>query len=84
MIFLPEVFRLYGYKIYFYANENNEPCHVHISKSPFSSSKVWIEPEIKVEHNKAQIPKKDLKKILSWLEKNKNKVLQQWNEFFGN
>lgn len=30
---LPSIFELFGYKIYFWANENEEPIHVHISKS---------------------------------------------------
>ena len=29
---LPNLFTVSGYKIYFWANENGEPIHVHISK----------------------------------------------------
>lgn len=29
---LPNLFEQYGYKIYFWSNENEEPIHVHISK----------------------------------------------------
>ena len=29
---LPTLFELYGYKIFFWSNENNEPVHVHVAK----------------------------------------------------
>ena len=29
---LPNIFTVSGYRVYFWANENNEPIHVHISK----------------------------------------------------
>ena len=80
---MPEVFRIYGYKIYFYSNENDEPCHVHVAKGQGANSKIWIEPEVKIAHNKAKIPKNELKKIVTWLEKNKDTVLTAWNNFFS-
>ena len=41
---LPNIFTVSGYRVYFWANENNEPIHVHISKgSPVpNSTKVWL------------------------------------------
>ena len=41
---MPSLFMVFGYKIYFWANEGNEPVHVHVSKgkpSP-SATKIWI------------------------------------------
>lgn len=37
------VFEQYGYKVYFWSNENNEPIHVHISKGKpqGNSTKGW-------------------------------------------
>ena len=29
---LPSLFEQYGYKIFFWSNENNEPIHVYVSK----------------------------------------------------
>ena len=81
---MPKIVKIFGYKIYFYANEGNEPCHVHISKDNKNSSKIWIEPEIKIEHNNAKISKKVLKDIIEWLNVHRDDVLQQWNKFFGN
>ena len=80
---MPTIFNIAGYRIYFYSNENNEPCHVHIAKGKGTSSKVWIEPEIKLAHNDAQIPKKDLKNILEFLKVSKDDILTAWRNFFA-
>lgn len=80
---MPTIFNIAGYKIYFYANEGNEPCHVHIAKGKGASSKVWIEPEIKLAHNNARISKKDLKNILEFLKVSKDDILTAWQGFFA-
>ncbi len=40
---MPEVFRLEGYVFFFYANEGQEPIHVHVRKAG-GFAKFWIEP----------------------------------------
>ncbi len=42
---MPTVFELNGYRFYFYSNENNEPVHIHVSKSG-AESKYWLLPQI--------------------------------------
>lgn len=41
---MPSIFESYGYKIYFWSNENDEPIHVHISKGSLvaNSTKIWL------------------------------------------
>ncbi|MBO6308929.1 MAG: DUF4160 domain-containing protein [Oribacterium sp.] len=41
---MPSLFNIGSYKVYFWANENNEPIHVHISKGQPSpgSTKIWL------------------------------------------
>ena len=41
---LPNLFTIFGYKVYFWSNENNEPIHVHISKGSPSpnAAKIWL------------------------------------------
>ena len=79
---MPKIFEFNGYKIFFYSNESGEPCHVHITQDYKSKSKVWIEPKIKVAHNNADIPKKDLKNILEFLKLKRTEILKRWNQFF--
>lgn len=41
---LPSLFEQYGYKIFFWSNENNEPIHVHVAQgTPHgNSTKIWL------------------------------------------
>lgn len=41
---MPTVYEVYGFKIYFWSNENNEPVHFHVSKGSMTSNstKFWI------------------------------------------
>lgn len=80
---MPKIFDLIGYQIFFFSNEGNEPCHIHVGKSRSNSSKFWIVPEVKVAHNKSNIPPKDLRKILDWIDDNTDFILQKWHEFFS-
>ena len=80
---MPKIVEVYGYKIYFYSNEGDEPCHVHVTKDHKTDSKIWIEPEIKIAHNDAKISKKNLKNILDWLDAHKDDILTAWNNFFS-
>ena len=40
---MPEVFRMEGYVFFFYANESQEPMHVHVRKAG-GFAKFWVEP----------------------------------------
>lgn len=43
-LILSNILEIYGYKIYFWSNENCEPIYIHISKGiPVeNSTKIWI------------------------------------------
>ena len=82
---MPQVCRLLGYLIFFWSNKNNEPVHVHVCKGKPSAdeTKIWLEVEPRLEHNKSRIPAKDLNRIMQWLAANKDFVLNKWNEHFN-
>jgi hypothetical protein len=40
---MPTIFRLDGYRFYFYSHEPDEPPHLHIDKGG-ASIKVWLDP----------------------------------------
>lgn len=75
-----------GYAIYFWANENNEPPHIHVSKgrqTP-SATKFWIKRDgVELAHNNSQIPANDLRKIEAYLLANQDTVLAAWFRFFN-
>lgn len=73
-LIMPQIFKVFGYTIYFWSNENLplEPIHVHISKgTPTSSAtKVWITKKgnCLLCNNNSNIPKNDLYKVIEVLE----------------
>ena len=84
---LPNIFEQYGYKIYFWSNENDEPIHVHISKGiPHgNSTKVWITKSggCIVDNNNSKIPKNDLNSILKTISLNSLYIIAKWKEVHG-
>ncbi len=86
---MPQIFKFGGYIIFFWSNENKptEPIHIHIAKhNPReNSTKVWITKRGKtfVCNNNSQIPSKDLRKLLVFIEANSDEIMQKWYEYFG-
>ncbi|MBR2216008.1 MAG: DUF4160 domain-containing protein [Selenomonadaceae bacterium] len=77
-----------GYAIYFGLNEGTplEPVHVHISKGKptANATKIWITKDgVRLDHNNSQIPRKDLREILDFINENKLVVLNMWMTRFG-
>ncbi len=75
-----------GYSFFFWSRENGEPPHIHVCKgSPAqNATKFWITKDgIKLEHNKSQIPQKDLKKIARYILENRADILAAWFDYFG-
>ncbi|MBR3457543.1 MAG: DUF4160 domain-containing protein [Selenomonadaceae bacterium] len=74
-----------GYCIYFWIADAREPVHVHVSKGEpqKNATKIWIKEEgIELAHNNSQIPAKDLKQLLTFIDENKDDVVLQWMSVF--
>lgn len=84
---LPNIFELYGYKVYFWSNENDEPIHVHISKgSPQkNATKVWLTKSggCIIANNNSQIPKSDLNSIIKAINSNFLYIVSKWKDVHG-
>ena len=84
---LPILFELYGYKIFFWSNENNEPIYVHVAKGKQSANatKIWLPAESNpvVVHNKSRIPQKDLSRLLKVVAQNRDTIIARWYDYFG-
>ncbi len=84
---MPILFELYGYKIFFWSNENNEPIHVHVAKGKQSANatKIWLPAESNpvVVHNKSRIPQKDLSRLLKVVAQNRDTIIARWYDYFG-
>lgn len=85
---MPQIMDLFGYKIYFWANESLplEPVHVHVSKKPNQNgSKIWLTKNGKTQicNNSERIPPKDLRKIAKVLELYYKEIFDKWERYFG-
>ena len=76
---MPEVFRLEGYVFFFYANEGNEPLHVHVRKAG-GFAKFWIEPVL-LDYSHG-MKTKDLARAEELIDQNIELIRSKWNEVF--
>lgn len=78
---MPEVFRSHGFVFFFYANEGNEPTHVHVRKAG-GFAKFWLDP---VELDHAQGMKVgDLTQAEDMIRENQELIRKKWHEVHGN
>ena len=86
---MPQILRIGPYIVYFWSNENNplEPVHVHIAegKASANATKLWITSTGKVIlcNNNSKIPEKILRKLMSLIEANTERIIEEWIEHFG-
>ena len=85
---MPQVFKIAGYTVYFWVNENDplEPVHVHIAKgvpSP-NATKIWITKNGKclLCNNNSKIPDKQLRVFMQIIEARSKSVLDLWYSTF--
>ena len=86
---MPQIFKVGGYVIYFWINENNplEPIHVHVSEGKPSpdATKIWITRSGRclLQNNHSNIPEKQLRTIMRIIESRSFEVIRKWKEAFG-
>jgi hypothetical protein len=77
---MPTIFRLDGYRFYFYSHEPNEPPHVHIDKGG-ASMKVWLVPVAMAKNSGFRRP--EINGIIVLVANNRDRLLEAWHEYFG-
>ena len=75
---MPTVLRIDGYRFFFFSDEHT-PEHIHIEKGD-SYARIEIE-SLKVTDT-YNLNSKELKKLVSLVSKNKDKLKGTWNEYF--
>ena len=79
---MPTVFTYKKYRFFFFSNEGSplEPVHIHIRKGN-CLAKFWVEPEIRLVQSNgfSGIELTFLEKVII---KNKNLIIEAWNDFF--
>lgn len=82
---MPTILLIAGWRLYFWANEGNEPIHVHAEKGDMEC-KFWLEVEsfeIKtaLEYNLTPQAKREIKKIIYV---HFDYIVDEWNSYFKN
>jgi hypothetical protein len=76
---MPEIFRQEGFVVFFYANEGQEPIHVHVRRAG-GFAKFWIEP-IALEFAQG-MKTKELSRAEELIAANVDLIGRKWNEVF--
>ena len=75
-----------GYAFYFWANENLEPIHIHVSngiQSPHAT-KFWITSDgVELANNNSKISDKELRQICSYIMMNRENKLALMKDRFA-
>ena len=87
-LILPQLFKIAGYTIYFWAKEDGEPIHVHISpgKPSQNATKIWITRSggTIVAHNRSKIPEIKLRYLRKIVGTEYLNICNKWELFIGN
>ena len=78
---MPVVLRVKGYRIGFYASDEDEPPHVHVKKNG-KHAKFWLTPAVLLGFSKRCRPH-ELNEMREIIEKHREELLESWNAFFG-
>ncbi|WP_069791013.1 DUF4160 domain-containing protein (plasmid) [Cyanobacterium sp. IPPAS B-1200] len=81
---MPTVLYIKGWRFFFYANEGNEPIHIHIQKGE-KECKFWLDIEkysIEEAHT-YNMNKKEMREVRKILLQNLDEIAEAWNQFFG-
>ena len=76
---MPTIF-IKGYKFRFYSSDVNEPPHVHVINAE-SVAKIWLN-SLEAAYNRGY-NKPELNRVLKLTEQNRTRLLEAWNEHFG-
>lgn len=83
---MPNLFTVSGYKVYFWANENNEPVHVYIAKGKptANATKIWITRNggCILAHNGSGIPPRELNELMDFISAQFFLICREWKKFF--
>ena len=77
---MPEVFRMFGMRFFFFANEHL-PVHIHVENAN-GRARFNVSPKVELITNQGLKPA-DLKLAEAIIEENKTIIIKKWEEFHG-
>ena len=78
---MPAIDDIGPYKLFFYSSEGNEPPHVHIRRGR-ATAKFWLNP-VRLARSR-RFSDRELRELQTIVEENHPRILEAWNEHFGN
>ncbi len=76
---MPTILRIGPYRFFFYSNENGEPAHIHIQRDK-ALAKFWLKPVMLA--SSTRFSAKEIRELQKHVDKNQDKFLEAWNEYF--
>ncbi len=77
---MPTVLRIGPYRFFFYAGDREEPQHVHDERDD-RTAKFWLSP-VRLQ-NSGGFSRSEVSKIHEIIEGNRLKLVEAWDEYFG-
>jgi hypothetical protein len=78
---VPTVLRIQGFRFFFYANEGNEPAHIHVRQAE-GEAKFWLTPNVSLAWVRGFNPA-TITLLLALVRENQTFLLERWHEFFA-
>lgn len=77
---MPEIFRCEGFVFFFYANEGQEPMHVHVRRAG-GHAKFWIDP-LELDFSEG-LKVQELARADELIRQNEPLIRKKWHEVFA-
>ena len=83
---MPSLFKIGGYTVYFWSNENDEPIHVHVCRGKPSpgATKLWLTAAggCVLAGNRGRIPQSELNELLDLIAAQYFMICDAWKRHY--
>jgi hypothetical protein len=77
---MPTILRDGPYRFFFYADDRDEPPHVHVEGDD-CEAKFWLDP-VRLERSRG-FSRKEINRIQTMVERSQRALLDRWDEYFN-
>lgn len=77
---MPTVVIIGHYRLFFYSSDRDEPPHIHIECEDMIA-KIWLDP-VRLQES-GGFGRNEVNKIQKLVEKNREILLEAWNDYFN-
>lgn len=76
---MPTVLRIEAYRFFFYANDKQEPQHIHVRRNE-NVAKFWLDP-VRLERS-GGFSRSELRVIQGMIREHQEELLEAWHDYF--